>query len=105
MTSDRQRVIEDDLYEKWTRWIEQVYDETVTLFSYRSFYRGVGEITRGNPNIPPSSFFDALGTWYVTSTQVVAVRRQTDLDQRSVSVCAAAQQHARQPLRHVAGAS
>jgi len=85
VTNDRQRAIEDHLHEKWKRWIEQVYAETVTLFSYRSYYRGVGEITRGNPNVPPSSFFTAFGTWYVT-TQVIAVRRQIDLDPQAVSL-------------------
>lgn len=85
MGSDRQRAIEDALYEKWKGWIEKVYDETVALFAYRSFYRGVVEFTQGNANIPASSFFDALGAWYAT-TQVIAVRRQTDLDKQAVSL-------------------
>jgi hypothetical protein len=85
MSTDRQRQIEDTLYEKWKGWIEKIYNETITLFSYRSFYRGVGEMTQNNQNIPPSSFFDALGSWYAT-TQSIAVRRQTDLDRQAVSV-------------------
>jgi hypothetical protein len=85
MSTDRQRQREDALYEKWKGWIERIYNETITLFSYRSFYRAVSEITQNNGNIPASSFFDALGAWYAT-TQSVAVRRQTDLDDRSVSV-------------------
>ncbi len=85
MGSDRQREIEEALNEKWKGWIEKVYDETVALFAYRSFYRGVVDITHGNPNIPASSFFDALGVWYST-TQVIAVRRQTDLDQQATSL-------------------
>lgn len=85
MSTNRQAQIEDALYEKWTAWIEKIYDETVTLFSYRSFYRGVSEMTQNNSNIPPSSFFDALGSWYAT-TQAIAVRRQTDLDKKAVSV-------------------
>jgi hypothetical protein len=81
----RQQAIEDGLYEKWTTWIERVYDETVTLFAYRSFYRGVSDITQANKEIPPSSFFDALGAWYAT-TQAMGVRRQTDVGADAVSL-------------------
>lgn len=85
MSANRQAQIEDALYEKWKAWMEKIYDETVTQFSSRSFYRGVGEIAENNPNIPPSSFFDALGSWYAT-TQAIAVRRQTDLDKKALSM-------------------
>lgn len=66
-------------------WIERVYDETVTLFAYRSFYRGLAEMTQANDTIPPSSFFDALGAWYAT-TQAMGVRRQTDSGADAVSL-------------------
>lgn len=85
MGSDRQREIEDGLYMKWQEWIEKVYDETTTLFLFRSFYRGIVEMTEANDEISPSSFFDAFGAWYAT-TQVIAVRRQTDTDRRAVSL-------------------
>ncbi len=81
----RQQAIEDGLYEKWKAWIERVYDETVTLFAYRSFYRGVAEMTQANDEIPPSSFLDALGAWYAT-TQAMGVRRQTDVGGDAVSL-------------------
>ena len=81
----RPREIEEGLYEKWTGWIERVYDETVTLFAYRSFYRGVTEMTQANDEIPPSSFFDALGAWYAT-TQAMGVRRQMDVGTDAVSL-------------------
>jgi hypothetical protein len=81
---NRQREIEDGLYEKWN-WLERVYDETVTLFAYRSFYRGLAEMTQANDTIPPSSFFDALGAWYAT-TQATGVRRQTDTGADAVSL-------------------
>jgi AbiU2 len=83
--ADRQREIEDGLYDKWQEWIERIYDETITLFAYRSFYRGIAEMTQTNDEIPASSFFDAQGAWYAT-TQVIAVRRQTDTDRRAVSL-------------------
>src|SRR5919109_2722012 len=60
VVSDRQREIDDGLYEKWKEWIERIYDETVALFANRSYYRGLAEMTEGNDEIPPSSFFDAL---------------------------------------------
>lgn len=85
MGVDRQREFEDGLYAKWQEWIERIYDETITLFAYRSFYRGLAEMTEANDQIPPSSFFDAQGAWYAT-TQVIAVRRQTDTDRRAVSL-------------------
>ena len=81
----RQQAIEDGLYEKWRAWIERVYDETVTLFAYRSFYRGVAEMTQANEEIPPSSLFDALGAWYAT-TQAMGVRRQTDVGADALSL-------------------
>ncbi len=81
----RREQIEDGLYEKWKTWIERVYDETVTLFAYRSFYRGLADITQANDTIPASSFFDALGAWYAT-TQAAAVRRQTDIGRDAISI-------------------
>ncbi len=81
----RQAEIEQALYEKWRKWIERIYNEVVTLFLYRSFYRGLAEITQANDEIPPSSFFDALGAWYAT-TQALAVRRQTDTGSDAISL-------------------
>jgi hypothetical protein len=85
MGSAEQQTIDDRLYEKWKQWIERIYDETVALFAYRSFYRGLAEITEANEEIPPTSFFDALGAWYAT-TQAMAVRRQTDTGADAVSL-------------------
>jgi hypothetical protein len=81
----RQRQIADGLYEKWKAWIERIYDETVTIFANRSFYRGLADMTQANDSIPPSSFFDALGVWYAT-TQLMAVRRQADKSADAVSL-------------------
>jgi hypothetical protein len=82
---DRQREIEDGLYEKWQEWIEGIYREVVTLFAYRSFYRGLVDMTAANDAIPPSSFFAALPAWYGV-TQAMGVRRQTDLGRDAVSL-------------------
>lgn len=73
----------EELHEKWTAWLEQIEHETMTLWLYREYWRGLTEITQAN-DLPPSTFFDALGVWYA-ATQLAAVRRQLDHDMRSVS--------------------
>ena len=75
---------EDALYEKWLRWFEQISAETHTLFLYRDYWRGLGEMTQANDDIPPSTIFDALGVWY-GATQATSIRRQLDRDPRSIS--------------------
>lgn len=47
-------------------------------------WRELAEMTQA-ADLPPSAIFEAFGTWY-TVTQAVAVRRQLDRDQRSVSL-------------------
>jgi hypothetical protein len=72
------------LYEQWVRWLEQISHETHTLFLYRDYWRGLAEMTQANGNIPPSTFFDALGVWY-GACQATSIRRQLDRDTRSIS--------------------
>jgi hypothetical protein len=76
---------EDDLYAKWLKWLKKVSNETHTLWLYRDYWRGLAEMTQANDDIPPSTFFSALGTWYAAA-QMTAVRRQLDRDTRSVSL-------------------
>lgn len=85
MASIGRQAVNDGLFEKWQAWIERIYDEVVTLFAYRSFYRGLAEMTQANGAIPASSFFDALGAWYGV-TQAMGVRRQTDTSSDGVSL-------------------
>ncbi len=85
MPRNRQQQIHDDLHEKWKRWIERIYNETVTLFAYRAYWRGLAEMTQANDEIPPTSFFDALGSWYAV-TQATGIRRQTDTGDDAVSI-------------------
>jgi hypothetical protein len=47
----RQRQIDDEFFEKWKAWIDRIYDGTVTLFAFRSFYQGLAEITQTNGQI------------------------------------------------------
>jgi hypothetical protein len=76
---------EDQLYEKWLDWLEKIASQTHTLWAYRDYWRGLVEMTQANEEIPPSTFFDALGIWYADG-QTVAVRRQLDRDRRAVSL-------------------
>lgn len=72
------------LYSRWLGWLETIENETLTLFLYRDYWRGLAEITQANPEIPRSTVFDAFVVWYA-STQATSVRRQLDRDTRSVS--------------------
>jgi AbiU2 len=76
---------EDDLHAKWVKWLETIRNETHTLWLYRDYQRGLSEMTQANDDIPPTTFFHALGVWYAAA-QMTGVRRQLDRDQRSVSL-------------------
>lgn len=81
----RRMSAEDELYAKWLKWLKTIEAETMTLWLYRDYWRGLVEMTQANDDIPPSTFFDALGVWY-GAAQTTAVRRQLDRDSRSVSL-------------------
>jgi hypothetical protein len=51
----------------------------------RAVYREVGDIVRANSSLPPSSFFTFLADTYAT-TQSIAVRRQSEVGSRVVSL-------------------
>lgn len=74
----------DKRYQRWAEWLEVVTNETYSLFLYRHYFRGLGEMTQ-QADLPPSGFFPALDRWYVT-TQAVGVRRQVDRTRRVVSL-------------------
>jgi hypothetical protein len=76
---------EDDLYAKWVKWLETIGNETHTLWLYRDYQRGLSEMTQANNDIPPTTFFHALGVWYAAA-QMTGIRRQLDRDKRSVSL-------------------
>lgn len=75
----------DVRYDRWVGWFERISNETYTLFAYRDYWRGLAEMTEANGQIPPTTFFDALGVWYA-ATQGTNVRRQLDRDRRAVSL-------------------
>jgi hypothetical protein len=76
---------EDDHYAKWLKWLKNIRNETHTLWLYRDYQRGLSEMTQANDDIPPTTFFHALGVWYAAA-QMTGVRRQLDPDTRSVSL-------------------
>jgi hypothetical protein len=68
----------------WDAWLRESEEDLITVAWNRAIYRQLGEIGDANPNIPESAFFEFLGEAYATS-QTVAIRRQADLDHRSMS--------------------
>lgn len=73
----------DEIYDRWVRTFERIENQTYTLFLYRDYWRGLGEITQANP-LPPSGIFDAFGVWYAT-TQATSIRRQVDTRRGTIS--------------------
>lgn len=74
----------DEIYERWVSTFERIENQTYTLFLYRDYWRGLGEITQANGNLPPSGIFDAFGVWYAT-TQATTMRRQVDTRRGTIS--------------------
>lgn len=77
--------LNDQLYEKWDKWIDVLGDEITNLWWQRLVYSGVREIVSNNAEIhEPGDFFFWLSVWY-SSSMAVAVRRLADRDSDSVS--------------------
>lgn len=75
----------DSRYDKWCRWLEEIDRELTDVFLNRSVWRGVDEILRKNPDLPPSHYFTFQALNYAT-TEAVAVRRQAEVDPRVVTL-------------------
>jgi hypothetical protein len=54
----------DDIYTRWVEWLDTIAKETISLWRFRDYWRGLAEMTQSNPNIPPSTIFNVLGIWY-----------------------------------------
>jgi hypothetical protein len=63
--------------ERWLDWLNTIRDDLYTVFLWRATWLTVGDMLRGNPDIPPSHYFAFLANTYGTS-QAVAVRRLAD---------------------------
>lgn len=78
-------VMNDRLYQKWDKWIDELGDEITNLWWQRLVYSEVREIVRSNVAIhEPGDFFHWLSVWY-SSSMAVAVRRLGDRHQNSIS--------------------
>jgi hypothetical protein len=44
---------EDEIYERWIEWLGTIAKETIGLFGFRDYWRGLAEMTQANPEIPP----------------------------------------------------
>lgn len=74
----------DELYASWVEQLDGIANDLIVLHHHRQIWRRVGEITQA-ADLPPSAFFDALSAWYATS-QMTAIRRLVDRDQRALSL-------------------
>jgi hypothetical protein len=99
-------VTEDEIYARWVRWMDTIARETIGLFGFRDYWRGLAQMTQANPDIPPSTIFNVLAIWY-GSAMMIGIRRQTDRRNDSVSLWRLLTEMAQRPnvitrSRHVA---
>src|SRR5262249_21360740 len=73
----------DLVVNKWLRWLTKIDAEIATIYRHREVWQTLNQIVRDG-KLPPSYFFEFLAQSYVAS-QAVAVRRQADMDRRSLS--------------------
>jgi AbiU2 len=75
----------NELYEKWSRWIDVLGDETVNLYTQRHIYNEVRKILENNHKVQePDDFFYWVSVWYSSSMSVV-IRKLADNDRNSIS--------------------
>lgn len=75
----------DELYETWDKWFDELGAQVTQLFKQRQIYYEVREIVQNNPRAhEPGDFFYWLSVWY-SSSMAVAVRKQSDQSPNSIS--------------------
>jgi hypothetical protein len=75
----------NDLYLKWSKWIDVLDTEILNLHTQRHIFQEVQNILRANPKMQsPDDFNFWLAVWYA-SAMSVAVRKQADNDKDSIS--------------------
>jgi hypothetical protein len=75
----------DELYLKWSKWIETLDTEIINLHTQRHIFREVQNILRVNPKVQsPDDFNFWMAVWYA-SAMSVSVRKQADNDKNSIS--------------------
>ncbi|HKC62417.1 MAG TPA: hypothetical protein VKB86_02210 [Pyrinomonadaceae bacterium] len=75
----------DELYLKWSNWIDILDTEIINLHTQRHIFQEVQEILRANPKVQsPDDFNFWMAVWYA-SAMSVSVRKQADNDKNSIS--------------------
>jgi hypothetical protein len=80
---------QDQIVEKWQRWIKIIYGEIQDLLINRYIFWEVQKIIKSNPKIQiGSAFYDWMGIIYPTAMSM-GVRRQKDRRRDNISLCKA----------------
>lgn len=76
---------EDALFNLWNEWLSTILTDVRGLLINRHIFQEVQKIIRSNAKIQlESSFYEWMGNVYAASA-VIGVRRQLDMDKRSIS--------------------
>ncbi len=76
----------DSRIAKWQDWIDnRIRPDLVTVYAYRDTFNEVVRIAAENEQLPDSYFWDFLRGTYAAS-QAVAVRRQADVNPRTITL-------------------
>lgn len=76
----------DSRIAKWQRWLDdRIRPDLVTVHAYRDTFTELVRIAAENEQLPDSYFWDFLRGTYAAS-QAVAVRRQADVDPRTITL-------------------
>src|SRR5437762_2469574 len=85
------------LYRRWVRWWNVLFDDIKTIAHHRDLYRQVTAMVEANPALHvASAFYDWMRLAYVTG-QASAIRRLVDWDRRTISLIRLIEEMADQP--------
>jgi hypothetical protein len=78
--------VEEAAFQRWTRWIDSIHKDVTDLVIGRHIFWQVQDIIKANQRIQiPSSFYGWVGMAYA-AWGPMGVRRQLDMDDRSISL-------------------
>ena len=76
----------DSQIAKWQRWLDdRIRPDLVTVHAHRDAFNELVRVAAENEQLPDSYFWDFLRDIYAAS-QAVAVRRQADVDPRTITL-------------------
>src|SRR5207244_3447454 len=82
----RLRTVTDSRIAKWQDWLNnRIRPDVVTVYAYRDTFNELIRIAADNEQLPDSYFWDFLRGTYAAS-QAVAVRRQADVNPRTITL-------------------